>query len=127
MRQRYYILENGVIKATDDLLEWGRWFENTDNRVIARDEINGVLVSTVFLGIDHNFTGEGPPVLFESMIFEGEFSEEQRRYRNMEEALEGHAALVHLVKTRGIEIHEKKDPPPQPKHKRKLRIESREV
>ena len=32
---------------------------------------NVVFISTVFLGIDHNFNLEGPPLLFETMIFGG--------------------------------------------------------
>ncbi len=36
-------------------------------------------VSTVFIGLDHRFSGEGPPVLFETMIFGGKLDEFQNR------------------------------------------------
>lgn len=46
-------------------------------------------VSTVFLSLDHNW-GDGPPILFETMIFGGEHDGYQERYRTWEEAEEGH-------------------------------------
>ena len=56
-------------------------------------------ISTVFLHFDHglNFgtdTEPSEPVLFESMIFSGEYDEYQRRYCTYAEALEGHNNLV---------------------------------
>jgi len=35
-------------------VEWATWFETGDRRV-ARKEIGDIAISTVFLGIDHNF------------------------------------------------------------------------
>ena len=51
----------------------------------------------VFLGLDHQY-GEGPPVLFETMVFGGELDQEQVRYHTWEEAAAGHAAMVERVK-----------------------------
>ena len=53
-------------------------------------------VSTVFLGIDHNF-GEGKPLLFETMVFGGKLDEETERYSTWEEAVEGHNHMVEKV------------------------------
>lgn len=65
-----YILKDKVAIPTDDLLEWARNFEGA-NRHVARTEVRpGLVVSTVFLGLDHSF-GDGPPLLFETMTFEG--------------------------------------------------------
>jgi len=36
---------------------------------VAESFIGDVRVSTTFLGLDHNFFGDGPPLLFETMIF----------------------------------------------------------
>lgn len=60
-------------------------------------------VSTVFLGLDHNFSGlENPldyrPVLWETMIFGGPNDQEMWRYCSREEALKGHDAAVRLCK-----------------------------
>ena len=53
-----------------DTLKWAEWFGNSlEERIVARTEIDASLVSTVFLGLDHRFGDEGPPLLFETMIF----------------------------------------------------------
>jgi hypothetical protein len=57
-----------------------------------------VCVSTVFLGLDHNFLRTGPPVLFETMIFGVPFvSEWQRRYCTWDEAVDGHKAACRVA------------------------------
>ncbi len=53
-----------------------------------------VVVSTVFLGTDHNFTGKGPPVLFETMIFVNGGDEWQDRYTSWNDAVAGHERAV---------------------------------
>lgn len=56
-----------------------------------------VLVSTVFLGIDHGWRSP-VPVLWETMIFgHPDFTDYQERYATREAAMEGHAKAVHLV------------------------------
>lgn len=58
-------------------------------------------VSTVFLGVDHRF-GDGPPIVFESMVFQNTaFEVECRRYSTAKEARAGHAELVDKY-SRGI-------------------------
>ena len=52
------------------------------------------VISTVFLGLDHNPTGRGQPVLFETMIFGGWHDEFQVRYRTYDEAEAGHKRAV---------------------------------
>lgn len=53
----------------------------------------GFQVSTVFLGIDHGY-GNSPPVLFETIIFNGPFDGAQRRYYTWDEAVAGHAHML---------------------------------
>jgi len=119
MRQQFYILVNKEPKPAD-CQEWGSWFEGAD-RVVAKEEVEeGVTVSTVFLGIDHNFASDGPPILFESLIFGGQFDGDMRRYATWDEALQGHKAMVEMVRN-SIIVHEQ-EPPKQIEHKRKLRI-----
>lgn len=50
-------------------------------------------VSTVWLGLDHNF-GEGPPLIFETMVFKEGDAGELERYSTQEEALRGHKKLL---------------------------------
>lgn len=48
---------------------WVLWMSNLDNRTVGKTTVDEMEVSTVFLGMDHNFTGDGDPILFETMIF----------------------------------------------------------
>ena len=87
-----YILEGKKPVAVEDILVWGQWFE-TAERKVGSDTIDGVQISTVFLGVDHNFGG-GKPLLFETMIFGGERDGEQYRYSTWEEAEKSHKKIV---------------------------------
>lgn len=52
-------------------------------------------VSTVWLGINHNFSlVGGQPVIFESMIFGGPYDGECCRYCTEDEATEGHSRIM---------------------------------
>lgn len=69
----YYLLDdNGTPVKTEDTREWAQWFETAD-RQIEFTELNGANVSTVFLSLDNNY-GMGPPLLYETMVFEAEGS-----------------------------------------------------
>lgn len=57
----------------------------------------GVEVFTSWLGVDHNFLGVGPPLIFETMVFGSERDEEQHRYATEEEALLGHSGVAEMV------------------------------
>lgn len=93
-----YILDGHTPVPCNDVLAWGCWFENPEHRRVAATVLSGgVRVSTVFLGLDHNW-GEGPPALFETMIFEGPHDSEQWRYSTWDEAVAGHEAAVVLAK-----------------------------
>ena len=52
-------------------------------------------MSTVFLGLDYSFVDDAPPILFETMIFGGEYDQiKQWRYETEKEARENHASVV---------------------------------
>ena len=93
---KYWILDDNRQPVEADLMTWARSFEN-GRRHIGKDEIGDVLVSTVFLGIDHSFGG-GPPILFETMVFGGPLDQEQVRYATLDEAEVGHAAMLERVR-----------------------------
>jgi hypothetical protein len=52
---------------SEDLLEWGRWFEHNDRRV-RLTRAGPYFVWTIFLGLDHSW-GRGRPQLFETMMW----------------------------------------------------------
>jgi hypothetical protein len=91
-----YILNGQEAIPCEDLLTWGRWFE-TAERHVAQKVIGDVRVSTVFLGLDHKFGSDGPPLIFETMIFGGEHDGYQERYSTWEQAEEGHKRALALV------------------------------
>ena len=90
-----YILDGKIAVECDDILKWGAWFEKAD-RHVAQTNKNDVRVSTVFLGIDHS-CGDGPPLLFETMIFGGKHDEYQQRYTTWPEAAIGHVEACQLA------------------------------
>jgi hypothetical protein len=54
-------------------------------------------VSTTFLSLDHNFSGVGPPIVYETMIFGPVLTEYQERYCTWAEAERGHAEMCRRV------------------------------
>jgi len=91
----YYILRDGEPVECNDSAVWGEWFEkNLDDRRVALDDTGISTVSTVFLAINHRLPGEGPPLLYETMVFGGPLDGEQWRYSTREEALKGHREVV---------------------------------
>lgn len=80
-----------------DLMTWSKWFETAD-RHVANDKIGDVRISTVFLGIDHRFGDDGPPLIFETMIFGGAHDQYQTRASTWDEAEKQHAEAMTLVR-----------------------------
>ena len=101
----WYIVEpGGHVRKAASLIEGAAWFEKAamtpfleGGKRVKYDVLpSGRVVSTVFLALDHRH-GEGPPLLFETMVFpsEGQWSElAADRYSTHEEALAGHARHV---------------------------------
>jgi hypothetical protein len=80
-----------------ELEAWGRALEDIDARRIGETFLpDGIRISTVWIGLDHNFAGVGPPLIFESMAFgsDGNGDLDCRRYATEEEARAGHSAMV---------------------------------
>jgi hypothetical protein len=55
-------------------------------------------VSTIWLGLNHAFGMNGPPLIFETMIFDGDSDTGQWRYETEAQAIEGHAQAVFIAK-----------------------------
>jgi hypothetical protein len=92
----YYDMQGKPMSTWDFLNDF-------NERHIALDVINGYRISTVWMGIDHNFFRKGLPVIFETMIFKEDGAEGddlagyQDRYCLKELALEGHRKACDLV------------------------------
>ena len=77
------------VKVTEMMIRtkwWNPWF-----RVLVK-------VSTVFLAVDHNF-GDGPPVLYETMLFTDHepLAQQAWRYTTRRRAEAAHNAIVDLL------------------------------
>ena len=98
-RGLFWTLWNKTPVQTDNPREFIRAFQ--DRRVaLTKIEFPGneiLWVSTVFLGVDLNHFGVGPPILFESMIFGGPMDQEMNRYCTWDEAEKGHLEMVNAV------------------------------
>ena len=89
-----YILDGHKPVLCTDMLLWAQQLSSSDARRVALDTKGDISVSTVFLGIDHSHSdGDEHPILFETMISNGDNSQEYcMRYETWDEAVEGHAA-----------------------------------
>jgi hypothetical protein len=85
----HWILDaRGIAVPERDPKKWAEWMYAENNRLVARTETCHCTVSTVFLGIDHNFMGK-LPVLFETMVFQGEMSQHEGDERPVPVDFEG--------------------------------------
>jgi hypothetical protein len=107
-RHLYWILDrHGHPQEEPDLITWAKWMEashHDQSRVVAHDHIHGYLVSTVFLGLDHQFGIGGPPILWEPMIFPAQpdathtrYRDFQRRYTSRTDAELGHTHTLQMI------------------------------
>jgi hypothetical protein len=86
-----------------DLLKWADWYENNEDRSVAVTGVGPYVVSTVFLGLNHNFNFrlEGPPILFETMVFsDGESCGEMDRCSTWAEAEQMHKRMVQRMEAK---------------------------
>ncbi len=94
-----------------DAIAWARWYETAaELRRVGLDALGPLgEVSTVFLGLDHNFSSrpeDDPlghrPILWETLVFNGPLDGEMRRYSSREDAEQGHAEMVMRCLTTGV-------------------------
>ena len=98
MDNRHWILDELGNPEPATLEVWARWFENNRDRIVKQEMVGDVKVSTVFLGLDHNW-GQGPPVLWETMVFGGKMDQHQERCAgNREQAEAMHESVLEKVK-----------------------------
>jgi hypothetical protein len=94
----WYILDDDnkpIASSTTEALEW---MENNPDRITVKQEhINEIYVSTVFLGLNHSGWYDDIPILWETMIFEGEHDQYQERYTSYEDAVKGHQVALDLI------------------------------
>lgn len=93
----YAILDGKNVIPEPDVIKWAQAFE-TQNRKVAHTVINkrrNIVVSTVFLGIDH---GDTKRLWFETLIFGTSIDGTMNRYETWDEAERGHQKMVHRAR-----------------------------
>lgn len=96
-----WIIKDGLAIPEPDLMEWGLWFEREQRNYQRVDEIAGIRVSTIFLGVDYSYSGD--PILWETLIFnedEGGEVIDGRRFTFQDEAYDFHDKEVNKLKRR---------------------------
>ncbi len=88
----YYILDGKTAVPVADGVVWAEQFDRS-TRCVARTETPHYTVSTVFLGMNHAYD-DGPPMLFETMVFGGPLEGAMERCSTWDEAEAQHAAMV---------------------------------
>lgn len=101
MRTKFFFDKKGKAIEPD---EFARLHDDSAYAFVARSKIQGNLViSTVWIGIDLNFTGHGAPIVFETMVFGDGIDDSTKssltmHYSTVAEARRGHAIVVGQVK-----------------------------
>jgi hypothetical protein len=106
----HYFDKNGVPLS---LGQFVALFEDVDYRRVAYTDLGHAQISTVWLGIDHDFSffggKKGPPIIFETMVF-GLLADldltdrDTWRYSTLEQAQAGHEQVVAEVERRIEEL-----------------------
>lgn len=79
--------------------EWALKLADRQYTRIGENYIGPYRVSTVWLGLNHNFFGSGPALIFETIIFPMETGV-MHRYPTEAAALDGHDQAVAWIKER---------------------------
>ncbi len=103
MMKIYYTLdeENNVVPC--DLIEWGT-FLKSKKKIVKQEYVGDKWISTVFIGLGHNWEEDGELHVFETMVFNRKKGQPLgseiycERYGTYQAALEGHKRAVEWVK-----------------------------
>lgn len=117
MTTHYILDEDGRTPIPcPDHEKWAKWYETHwfEGRQVAEDFVTMptdsiikailfskvIRVSTVFLGLNHNW-GEGPPLLWETLIDAQNHDHTLFRYTTYEAAAAGHHTIVAAIRSGG--------------------------
>ena len=94
--------QHGEPELCPDPFTWEQWLAQRKNRVVREQRVvadgDKFFVSTVFVGRDQRYVGDGPPLLWETVVFDvgtDPTSEiDSERYASQAEACAGHDRIV---------------------------------
>lgn len=104
---RWYILKKDKVVPVDieGYVKWKASKTKEDgSTIILQDVLGEMLISTTFLGLDHNLGMAGPPKLFETMAFPIDIGSKKivdfdddlfcDRYSTLSQAVAGHKKII---------------------------------
>jgi hypothetical protein len=98
MKNLLFVLEDKKPVPAQSIEHWQSFYFVEENRLVAWDSIGDANISTVFTGTNSRYWGDGPPLVFETMIFGGVHDNKQWKCCTWEEAEEQHKKVVEMVK-----------------------------
>lgn len=98
-RPTYYRLELGEFPVPCSWYEAGTLIANFEDRCLAHDILpDGTRISTAFLVFDHNLFGEGPPILWNTIVTEPCGRQKLfGKYSTLRDAVLGHQRAVAVI------------------------------
>jgi hypothetical protein len=82
-------------KPIDDVLAWAKLHSDEKYRRVDETTLSdGTWISTVWLGVNHRFLKDGPPLIFETMVFKSGDSIDVDQYATEADAIKGHRDMV---------------------------------
>lgn len=101
----YQLVDKEPVRCT--FAEYAQNMQSESNRIVMQTQINALLISTIFTGIDYSF-GTGEKRLFETMIFGMDNDIHPKwQHATWQEATEKHQELAETIKNEGVEFIKK--------------------
>lgn len=96
LANRRFKLDGHTPVPCESFQEWIEWYQYADCQVALTGN-SDIWVLTVFLGLNHRFLEEGPPILFETLVLGGKHDNEGTRSCTWEEAEFVHKTYCAIV------------------------------
>ncbi len=93
--------KNAIPCSTEEWGEQIQYMKENHTKHVADENIDGKRISTIWMGLDHQWHDNGPPLLYETMVFDEAdkgYDIYCTRYSTWQEAEEGHKKAVKWVK-----------------------------
>ncbi len=98
VKEHLFVLEGKNVVPCKKLSDWGKLINNVKERTVAITIIDYYKVSTVFIGYQGFDSDEqGRPLVFETMIFNGDHELYCDKYGTWEDAEKGHEEAIKWV------------------------------
>jgi hypothetical protein len=102
---KHYVLDGQKPVRVDDPAQWAEWMRDSiQDRLIGQNVVNGIMVRTVFTGIDLE-SHRGRPRLFESYAWRigSDAPHRTEHYCSWKSAVAGHQNMVERVSSEPAE------------------------